>query len=955
MRVSGIVVLLWLIVTGAHAADYYVSVMGSDGNPGTLSQPWLTIQKAADTMVAGDTVYIKTGTYNERVVARNSGTSGKYITYTAYADDTVVIDGTGITLPDDWGGLVDISGLSYLKVSGLQVKNAGPHDNNVGILVDESENIIIENNYTYNTASSGIGVWGCDNVVVDNNEVHLACNDGEQECITVAVTTNFKIRNNHVHHGGPGSIGGEGIDGKDGASNGKIYNNHVHHLNRLGIYIDAWDTHTNNIDVYNNIIHDCADADGIALASESGGLLEDIGVYNNLVYNNGENGISVNINGDSPTHPMKDITIINNTIYNNGRPEWGGGIAVDNRDVQNLIIRNNILSQNIVYQLIVEGVPMANLIIDHNIIHGFRGYEQEIRGDYYIEGKPLFVSVGAGDFRLLQGSPAIDSGSVNGAPATDADGKTRPVGGGYDIGAYEYGGSGGEIPVIALNPTQFTFNVAFGSTSPVTGILNISNSGGGTLEWTITENETWLTVSPFSGTGPAAVTVTVDPTGLEAGNYSTAITVAARDISIATATVTVALTVKSALQDNELPFGSFDTPIHGATVRSSIPVTGWALDDVGVSSVKIYRDPVAGEGNQPVYIGEAALVEGARPDVETAFPGYPDNSRAGWGYMLLTNFFPNGGNGSYTLRTVAADAAGNKVTLGSKTIYCDNRNALLPFGAIDTPEQGRTASGKAFINWGWVLTPMPNRIPNDGKTIKVWVDGVNLGHPVYNLYRSDIATLFTGYANSNGAVGYFYLDTTGYMNGSHIIQWTAVDSDGSTDGIGSRYFNIWNSGKRFTESRRINRNTPGKKMTLHRIQPNETTPAQVKKGFRENDCYIICYPDSNGTITIKIKQLERVEIHLNKEPGNRKEYSEIRATGQSSGDFYRFYQLVGKQIRNLPVGTAVDTDSGKFIWQPGPGFWGRYRLGCLKQNRQGRIKKMWRIDIIISNCFNELF
>ncbi len=83
-----------------------------------------------------------------------------------------------------------------------------------------------------------------------------------------------------------------------------------------------------------------------------------------------------------------------------------------------------------------------------------------------------------------------------------------------------------------------------------------------------------------------------------------------------------------------------------ATVRSSVPVTGWALDDVGIQSVKIYRDPVAGEpAGTPVYIGEAVLVEGARPDVAGAYPYLPLNRRAGWGYMLLTNFLPGGATG----------------------------------------------------------------------------------------------------------------------------------------------------------------------------------------------------------------------------------------------------------------------------------------------------------------------
>jgi uncharacterized protein (TIGR01370 family) len=237
------------------------------------------------------------------------------------------------------------------------------------------------------------------------------------------------------------------------------------------------------------------------------------------------------------------------------------------------------------------------------------------------------------------------------------------------------------------------------------------------------------------------------------------------------------------------PFGSFDTPAEGATISSSVAVTGWALDDGGVESVKIYR-----WGNEGlVFIGDAVQVEGARPDIEQAYPMYPENTRAGWGYMLLTNYLPNNGNGVFTLEAVATDSTGNSVSLGTKTVTVDNQQAVLPFGALETPAQGGVASGRNYMIWGWVLTPQPNQIPSDGNTISVWVDGINIGHPVYNLNRPDIATLFPGYANSDGAVGYYVLDTTQYENGVHIIQWTAADSAGNTDGIGSRYFKIENN------------------------------------------------------------------------------------------------------------------------------------------------------------------
>ena len=236
------------------------------------------------------------------------------------------------------------------------------------------------------------------------------------------------------------------------------------------------------------------------------------------------------------------------------------------------------------------------------------------------------------------------------------------------------------------------------------------------------------------------------------------------------------------------PFGEFSSPQDGAIVSSSIPVTGWALDDVGVVSVKIYRQ----QGDNSIYIGDAVFSEGARPDIEKAYPNYPFNNKAGWGYMLLTNFLPNKGSGTFTIYAEAIDIEGNCALLGSKTITCDNTHAVKPFGAIETPAQGGIASGKKYLNWGWALTPLPNHISTDGSTIDIYVDNKFVGRPVYNNYREDILNLFPGYANSNGAVGYFYLDTTCYKNGVHSIHWIVTDNAGNTDGIGSRYFIIKN-------------------------------------------------------------------------------------------------------------------------------------------------------------------
>jgi hypothetical protein len=137
-------------------------------------------------------------------------------------------------------------------------------------------------------------------------------------------------------------------------------------------------------------------------------------------------------------------------------------------------------------------------------------------------------------------------------------------------------------------------------------------------------------------------------------------------------------------------------------------------------------------------------------------------------------------------------AEGGQVTdIGTVTITVDNKDSVLPFGSIDTPTEGGTESG-TFYNFGWALTLEPNMIPIDGSTITVYIDNLPVGHPVYNNYRMDIATLFPNYANTPGAIGYFFIDTTTLKNGLHTIAWVVIDNAGNAQGIGSRYFTVQN-------------------------------------------------------------------------------------------------------------------------------------------------------------------
>ena len=75
------------------STTWFVSTGGSNQNPGTLSQPFQTIQAAANVAQAGDHVEIMGGVYHETVTPQNSGTAADPIVYEAYDGQAVTISG----------------------------------------------------------------------------------------------------------------------------------------------------------------------------------------------------------------------------------------------------------------------------------------------------------------------------------------------------------------------------------------------------------------------------------------------------------------------------------------------------------------------------------------------------------------------------------------------------------------------------------------------------------------------------------------------------------------------------------------------------------------------------------------------------------------------------------------------------------------------------------------------
>ncbi|MDA0180301.1 PQQ-dependent sugar dehydrogenase [Solirubrobacter phytolaccae] len=100
-----------------------------------------------------------------------------------------------------------------------------------------------------------------------------------------------------------------------------------------------------------------------------------------------------------------------------------------------------------------------------------------------------------------------------------------------------------EPAVLSVTPASLAFSATQGGSSPAAKTLAVSNTGGGSMAWTASENAAWLSVSPGSGTNAGTVTVTPSVTGLSAGTYTTDVTLTAAGATGSPRTVAVTFVV----------------------------------------------------------------------------------------------------------------------------------------------------------------------------------------------------------------------------------------------------------------------------------------------------------------------------------------------------------------------------------------------------------------------------
>ena len=477
---------------------YYVSTGGNDTNAGTLAAPWRTIQHAANSVHAGDTVEVEGGTYNEIVTMTTSGnaTAG-YITFTNYPGQSPIVDGTGLVAGGQTG-LFSLEGtFNYIIIQGFEIRNFSSSSRGkvpVGIDFEGAgSNIEILNNHIHNIAQTlsscsaanalAIALYGTqapasiNNVTLWGNEIDHNTTGCSENVSFDGNVQYFVEANNLVHDGdniGLDNIGFEGVSPNsayDQARDGWVFQNTIYNITSTtnpvyhnqvgadGYYCDG----CTRIIVERNLIHD---SDLSEMASEHSGHTSSYVMFrNNIIYHSLYVGLSIG-GYASKVGGTDHCVIVNNSLWDDGTHGSSGlGEFQIQYHATNNTVENNIFdgytltTKYLVYDFTTSVPNPARL--DYNdffntagasslfdwqgkSLSGFASYQttsgQDAHGKF---ADPLYVNVTTApyNFDLSSGSPALNAGTnlgVNVVGVLDYAGNPRVNGSGQiNAGAYE--------------------------------------------------------------------------------------------------------------------------------------------------------------------------------------------------------------------------------------------------------------------------------------------------------------------------------------------------------------------------------------------------------------------------------------------------------------------------------------------------------------------------------------
>lgn len=484
----------------ARGADFFVAPGGLDTNPGSMAQPWGTIQKAANSLTPGDRVLVRAGVYAERVTVNVSGSAaGGSVRFENFPGERPILDATGVTPPASVDtALFLLTNRSDVVISGFELRNfksTATTRTPAGVLLrGVCANVEIRNcdiHDIWNTAGNttlagnafGIAIYGSSatpatGIVIDGNELH-ALKTGSSECLVLnGNVTNFQVTNNFVHDNNNIGIDFIGFEGtcpdaaQDQARDGVCRGNTVWNISSQGnqayasgdfsagaIYCDG----ATRVIIERNVARD-SDI-GVELASEhSGKVTSAIMLRDNFIHGNRQTGLFLGGYASTGTGGTDGCTITNNTFFQNDTLGWSNGEAQLRFRTSNCTFRNNVFSAGAQALLVTMPVSAANNVgnrFDYDLYFaaagstaaqwswnnttrtGFAAWKSASAQDSHsLFADPKFVSTSTAtlNLHLRLDSPAIDAGEpgfVAASGETDGDAALRVTGPRVDVGADE--------------------------------------------------------------------------------------------------------------------------------------------------------------------------------------------------------------------------------------------------------------------------------------------------------------------------------------------------------------------------------------------------------------------------------------------------------------------------------------------------------------------------------------
>jgi parallel beta-helix repeat protein len=533
----------------AAGNSYYVSPSGSNSNPGTLASPFLTVQKAVNTVGPGDTIYLRAGTYSESVHISVTGTSGGEITLTSYSGETATINGGS-----NMALYVTNTAISYWTIDGINIKSSNRYATRWGWYGEKpTSHITVKNNTIYgaNYIVGSYHLWEKNNI----DGTGYAGTDGDGGICDGIGSNNNIYRNNTVHDFK--NSDGRGIWTQNTSHDILIENNNVYNINGSGlgqcIDLDGAATMEYNNIVRGNTVSGCSyvgiqlenvfastiENNNINGTGASAGIIDinyDSGVGCTAAGGYGDTNGDHNCRGDDTQNIFRQnviwttgswgwgyggimnwyaggMHILGNTIYAAGS-SGNGGINFQGTASQtgSAVIEDNILTNNngaaicaldyasfatddynLLYKTNNDGVYATGTACDASST--MAQYKSATgKAAHSITGNPLWTNSGSHDFTLTSASSAIDHGTNIGT-AADIAGNTRPSGAAYDIGAYEFKGTG--TSTIAPTPTTVPTATPIASTPTPTPT---AKPGDANLDGVVNEADYTIWLAHFGQT-----------------------------------------------------------------------------------------------------------------------------------------------------------------------------------------------------------------------------------------------------------------------------------------------------------------------------------------------------------------------------------------------------------------------------------------------------------------------